>query len=62
MVNNVSLATAAVGLMCSVALIASESAKQADRAFVAKVSQGGLYEVEAGLILCFRHEADSQQR
>jgi len=50
MANKVSLATAAVGLMCSMALIASESATQADRAFVAKVSQGGLYEVEAGKV------------
>jgi putative membrane protein len=54
MANKVSLATAAVGLMCSMALIAAESATQADRAFVAKVSQGGLYEVEAGRVGAMR--------
>ena len=36
--------------MCGTLLFAAEPASQADRAFVAKVSQGGLYEVEAGRV------------
>lgn len=35
-------------LTCGTALLAAQPASQADRDFVAKVSQGGLYEVEAG--------------
>jgi putative membrane protein len=35
-------------------VFAAESASQADRAFVAKVSQGGLCEVEAGKIAAMR--------
>ena len=36
--------------MCGTMLLAADAASQADRAFVEKVSQGGLYEVEAGRI------------
>jgi putative membrane protein len=43
-------ATVAIGLMCGSMVIAAEPASQADRDFVAKVSQGGLYEVEAGRV------------
>lgn len=43
------IATAMV-LACGSALFAAEPASQADRDFVAKVSQGGLYEVEAGKV------------
>lgn len=39
-----------VGLACVGMLFAAESASQADREFVAQVSQGGLYEVEAGKV------------
>ena len=35
-------------------LLAAEPASQADRDFVAKVSQGGLYEVEAGKVAAMR--------
>jgi hypothetical protein len=34
--------------MCGTVLLAAERASQADRAFVAKVAQGGLYELAAG--------------
>ena len=47
---SVSVTAMAVGLMCGTALLAAGSASRADRAFVAKVSQGGLYEVEAGRV------------
>jgi putative membrane protein len=40
----------ALSLTCGTILCAAEMASQADRAFVAKVSQGGLYEVEAGKV------------
>jgi putative membrane protein len=43
-----------VGLLCATMLLAAEPASQADRAFVAKVSQGGLYEVEAGKVAAMR--------
>jgi putative membrane protein len=39
----------AMGLVCG-AVFAADMATQADKAFVAKVSQGGLYEVEAGRV------------
>ena len=39
-----------VGLACTATALAVEPASPADRAFVAKVSQGGLYEVEAGRV------------
>jgi putative membrane protein len=42
-----------VGLMCGTAM-AADPASQADRDFVAKVSQGGLYEVEAGKVAAMR--------
>jgi putative membrane protein len=42
-----------LGLMCGTALVA-QMASQADRAFVGKVSQGGLYEVEAGKVAAMR--------
>lgn len=46
---------AALGIMvfaftAGVSLYAADAASQADRDFVAKVSQGGLYEVEAGKV------------
>lgn len=41
---------ATVGLACTAVALAGEPASPADRAFVAKVSQGGLYEVEAGRV------------
>jgi putative membrane protein len=43
-----------MGLACGAVLMAAEPASQADRAFVAKVSQGGLYEVEAGRVAAVR--------
>ncbi len=46
-------ATAALALSAT-ALHAAGSASQADLAFVAKVSQGGLYEVEAGKVAAQR--------
>lgn len=41
---------AALSLTCGTALLAAQPASQADRDFIAKVSQGGLYEVEAGKV------------
>ena len=38
------------GLACSTAILAAEPASEVDKAFVGKVSQGGLYEVEAGRV------------
>ena len=43
-----------MGLTCGAVLLAAEPGSQADRAFVAKVSQGGLYEVEAGKVAAMR--------
>jgi putative membrane protein len=43
-----------VGLICGSVPLAAQAASQADRAFVAKVSQGGLYEVEAGRVAAMR--------
>lgn len=44
-------AVLALGLLCSVGTLAAAApASQADRDFVGKVSQGGLYEVEAGRV------------
>jgi putative membrane protein len=40
----------AVGISCAAMLFAAASATEADRTFVGKVSQGGLYEVEAGRV------------
>ncbi len=40
----------AIGLACGSVSFAAAPASDADRAFVAKVSQGGLYEVEAGKV------------
>jgi putative membrane protein len=48
------LATAAMGLVCGSVMLAAEPASQADRDFVAKVSQGGLYEVEAGRVAAMK--------
>ncbi len=51
--NTRNLATAAtllVGLASTTLLFAADPASQADRDFVAKVSQGGAYEVEAGKV------------
>jgi putative membrane protein len=39
-----------VSMTCGTMLLAATPASQADRTFVAKVSQGGLYEVEAGKV------------
>jgi putative membrane protein len=47
----------AMGLSCAAVVWAADTASQADRAFVAKVSQGGLYEVEAGRIAAMRGES-----
>jgi putative membrane protein len=41
------------GLMCGAQLLA-QTVSDADRAFVGKVSQGGLYEVEAGRVAALR--------
>jgi putative membrane protein len=53
----ISAAAMMVGLACGTALLAAEPASQADKAFVAKVSQGGLYEVEAGKVAAMRGTA-----
>jgi putative membrane protein len=50
----VSMAVIAVGLGWGTVLPAAAQASQADQAFVAKVSQGGLYEVEAGKVAAMR--------
>jgi putative membrane protein len=54
MATKISVAAMMLGLMCATVLLAAETASQADRAFVAKVSQGGLYEVEAGKVAAMR--------
>ena len=46
----VAAATMLVGFASTTILFAADPASQADRDFVAKVSQGGLYEVEAGKV------------
>jgi putative membrane protein len=43
-----------LGLMCGTVLVAQQKASEADRTFVGKVSQGGLYEVEAGRVAAMR--------
>ena len=48
------VATMAVALTCGTAALQAQSASPTDRAFVAKVSQGGLYEVEAGRVAAMR--------
>jgi putative membrane protein len=48
------ISVAATVVMCGTALLAASQASEADRAFVAKVSQGGLYEVEAGKVAAVR--------
>lgn len=45
---------AGVVAMAGVRGVSAASASEADRAFVAKVSQGGLYEVEAGKVAAAR--------
>jgi putative membrane protein len=52
--TKVSVVAMAIGLACGTALLAADSASQVDRDFVAKVSQGGLYEVEAGRVAAMR--------
>ncbi len=47
--KSVTLGTVAASLFCGT-LLAAAPASPADEAFVAKVSQGGLYEVEAGRV------------
>jgi putative membrane protein len=53
-VRKIQMTVAAIGMACGTILLAAEQASQADRAFVAKVSQGGLYEVEAGRVAAVR--------
>lgn len=53
-IKGMSLAIIAMGIMLGTMAFAAESASDADRAFVAKVSQGGLYEVEAGRVAAMR--------
>ena len=48
------ISVAAMIVMCGTALVAASQTSEADRAFVAKVSQGGLYEVEAGRVAAIR--------
>ena len=48
--NRIRFAAGCLALSVSTLLFAAEPATQADRAFVARVSQGGLYEVEAGKV------------
>jgi putative membrane protein len=48
------VAAGMVNVMCGLPLLAAEQASDNDRAFVAKVSQGGLYEVEAGRVAAMR--------
>lgn len=45
---------AMMGILCGTALLAAESASRANQAFVAKASQSGLYEVEAGKVATMR--------
>jgi putative membrane protein len=45
---------AVASLVFGTLLLAAQPASQPDRAFVAKVSQGGLYEVEAGKVAAMR--------
>jgi len=52
--TKVGVAVMAFGLMCGTQLLAQGTASEADRAFVGKVSQGGLYEVEAGKVAAMR--------
>jgi putative membrane protein len=49
-VMKIALATMIFGLLCTTLTLAAEKATEVDRAFVAKVSQGGLFEVEAGKV------------
>jgi putative membrane protein len=51
-----SIGVMVVAFSCGTMLFAAEPASQADRAFVGKVSQGGLYEVEAGKVAAMRGE------
>jgi putative membrane protein len=44
------VAAMVLGISCGAVLLAADAASPADQAFVAKVSQGGLYEVEAGKV------------
>jgi putative membrane protein len=48
------LPTLAIAITCATASAHAQSASPTDRAFVAKVSQGGLYEVEAGKVAAMR--------
>ena len=50
-------AIAALGLTCGTLLLAADQGSDADRAFVGKVSQGGLYEVEAGKVAAMKATA-----
>ena len=48
------VAFGAIGLIFGTMVLLAQSASDADRAFVGKVSQGGLYEVEAGKVAAMR--------
>src|ERR1700722_1943660 len=48
------MAATMLGLTCGTMVFAAQPASQADRDFVGKVSQGGLYEVEAGKVAAMR--------
>lgn len=52
--RKLTVAVMMAGLGCGSMLFAAQPASQADRAFVAKVSQGGLYEVEAGKVAAMK--------
>ncbi len=52
-VTTLSVATVAAGLLCAPSL-AAVPASPVDAAFVGKVSQGGLYEVEAGKVAAIK--------
>lgn len=49
-VSKLVCAVAVVGAVLSGTVVMAQAASQADREFVGKVSQGGLYEVEAGKV------------
>jgi putative membrane protein len=52
--TRIGVAAMMVIMTCARMLLAATPASQADQAFVAKVSQGGLYEVEAGEVAAMR--------
>jgi putative membrane protein len=54
LLRKINVVMVAFSLTCGPIIWAAETASQADREFVAKVSQGGLYEVEAGKVAAVR--------